>query len=47
MPLLWGLLMIVAGLFLVLCGRSKSEFIWQQDRTRRLFYGFSTGEAVK
>lgn len=26
MHILWGVLIILAGLFLVVCGRSKSEF---------------------
>jgi len=27
MHILWGILIVVAGLFLLVCGRSKSEFI--------------------
>jgi len=27
MHVLWGILMVAAGLFMLVCGRSKSEFI--------------------
>ena len=27
MPLLWGILIVIAGLFLLICGSLKSEFL--------------------
>ena len=50
MHLLWGILIVVAGLFLLVCGTLKSEFIVYRSEYWWLLgtsnWDFAVGEAI-